>query len=324
MGRTFAGGVVFTPVDIAHPFVAISPPASLAGPLTPSFVRSTISGGTADEMTARDPKISIVITSYNQRALLVEAIDSVLGQTLAPHEIIVSDDASSDGSPDTIRDYERRFPGLVKGVYRATNGGVPRNRNSGLRAVTGDYVGILDGDDCFLPHKLAAQVAALRADPDVTVVYGNFRVVDAQRRRQLRLKWSAPQPSGHVFWDVAACKTGLLRTLIADYGAVRDAGFMDERNSHYDGMWLTIKLAARCRIAYVDDVLLDKRDHAGGRTKTSRRHEFGEDLMLTYRELLPLLPRHATSEEQARILASWSRVLAQHTDASAALGRPPG
>lgn len=264
-------------------------------------------------MNARAPRISIVITSYNHRAYLVDAIESVLGQTLMPHEIIVADDASSDGSQETIRGYERRFPGLVKGVFRDRNGGIPANRNCGLRAVSGDYVGILDGDDWFLPHKLEAQAAALRAAPDASAVYGNFRVVDSQRR-QIRVKWTGPQRSGDVFCDIAACKTGVLRTLIADYRAVADAGLMDERFPHHDGLWLTIKLAARCKIAYVDEVLLDKRDHPSSDTKTIRPDETMRDLIGIYREVLPLLARHASPEEQASIQASWRHVLSQYMD----------
>ena len=268
-------------------------------------------------MNERDIRISVIITSYNHRAYLVEAIESVLGQTRPPHEIIVADDESSDGSQDTIRDYERRYPGLVRGLLQERNRGIPENRNAALRIVTGNYVGILDGDDCFLPHKLEAQVAALQQRPGARVVYGNFRVVDPQRRL-LRLKWKSPQPSGRVFSDIARGKTGLLRTLVADYRAVVDAGFMDVRFPRHDGLWLTINLAARCEIAYVDDLLLEKREHPTSDSKTIRPDERLRDLTRIYRELLPMLPRHATPEQQAVILASWRNVLGSCVDSPAA------
>jgi glycosyltransferase involved in cell wall biosynthesis len=259
-------------------------------------------------MSGRDLKISIIITSYNHRAYLVEAIDSVLGQTLMPHEIIVADDMSSDGSQDTIREYERKFPAIVKGVFQTERCGIPRNRNTALRAVTGNYVGILDGDDWFLPRKLEQQVAALRQCPGARLAYGNFRIVDSQRR-PLRVKWSEPQPSGHVFSDIAKCKTGLLRTLIVEYQAVKDAGFMDERFPRYDGLWLTIKLAATSKIVYVNDILLDKRDRPANASKTSTMPERMRDLTAIYRDLLPLLPVHASDEERALIMSSWTRLL---------------
>ena len=259
-------------------------------------------------MTRADFRISIIINSYNQRAYLIEAIESVLGQTLTPHEIIVADDMSSDGSRETIREYERRSPGIVRGVFQEQNVGIPRNRNAALRAVTGNYVGILDGDDCFLPEKLEKQVAALREHPDAKVVYSNFRIVDPQRR-PLRVKWRNRQPSGNAFCDVARGKTGLLRTLLADYRVIKDAGFMDGRFPGYDGLWLTIKVAAACNIVYVDEILLDKRDHPDSDSKSLRIDERLHDLMGIYQELLPLLPLHATEEERALIATSWKRIL---------------
>ena len=81
-------------------------------------------------------------------------------QTLPAYEIIVADDASTDGSQDTIRDYMRRYPDLVRGIFQPENVGIPKNRNTALRTVTGNYVGILDGDDTFVPHKLERQVEA--------------------------------------------------------------------------------------------------------------------------------------------------------------------
>src|SRR5262245_63741348 len=98
-------------------------------------------------MDERDIRISVIITSYNHRAYLVEAIESVLGQTHPAHDIIVADDSSRDGYQDTIRDYERRYPGLVRGLLQERTRGTAEYRNAALRLVTGNYVGILDGDD---------------------------------------------------------------------------------------------------------------------------------------------------------------------------------
>jgi glycosyltransferase involved in cell wall biosynthesis len=266
-------------------------------------------------MTERDFRITIIITSYNHRAYLIDAIESVLAQTLMPHEIIVADDMSSDGSRETIREYEQKYPGLVKGVFQERNCGIPKNRNTALRIATGNYVGILDGDDWFLPEKLEKQVAALRLHPEAKVVYGNFRIVDSQRR-PLGMKWRGSQPTGRVFCDIAKGKTGLLRTLIADYQAIKEAGFMDERFPCYDGLWLTIKLAAACDIAYVDEILLDKREHPASVSKGLRMEAGMQELTGIHQNLLPLLPMYASEQEQALIKSSWARVLrsfAAHT-----------
>ena len=97
--------------------------------------------------------ISVIICSYNQSVILREAIDSVINQTLPASEIIVCDDASTDGSQELIRSLEIQSGGLIRGIFQERNVGVAANRNTGLKAATGELVTWLDGDDIFLPRS---------------------------------------------------------------------------------------------------------------------------------------------------------------------------
>jgi glycosyltransferase involved in cell wall biosynthesis len=58
-------------------------------------------------------RVSVILTSYNQKAFLTEAIQSALDQTLAPFEIIIADDCSTDGSQELIQGYVNRYPGII-------------------------------------------------------------------------------------------------------------------------------------------------------------------------------------------------------------------
>jgi glycosyltransferase involved in cell wall biosynthesis len=208
----------------------------------------------------------VVVTSYNHKALLAAALDSVLAQTVPAHEILVADDGSHDGSPALIRDYMARNPGRVKGVFQARNVGLPRNRNAALREVTGDYVAILDGDDLFLPAKIERELDTLLAHPEARVVYSNFYACDADAR-PLRTRFTGPQPSGDVFVWVATGAFGLLRSMLIEYETLRAVGFMDETFENYDGYELTLRLAKRVPFAYCPDALVRKRAHPGSRSK---------------------------------------------------------
>jgi len=80
------------------------------------------------------PRVSLIITSYNQQGYLSEAIESAIDQTVAAFEIIVADDHSTmDGSIEAIREYEAQSPGLVRGLFQEKNVGIPKNRNSALQ-----------------------------------------------------------------------------------------------------------------------------------------------------------------------------------------------
>lgn len=251
-----------------------------------------------------DVRVTIIITSFNHRSYLEEAIESVLNQSPPPFEILIADDCSTDGSQELIRTYEKHYPNLIRGVIQKYNVGIPRNRNAALRLVRGNYVGILDGDDLFLPDKLSLQLRALKENPNARAAYGNFNIVDGNREF-IATKWNGVQPGGSIFTEVAKVKTGLLRTLIVDYELVKEADFLDIRLPRYDGLWLTMKLAAKCEFVYVDKALIEKRDHTSSDSKTIAPEEHLHDLKLIYHDLNLLLNDLVSSEERRQITATW-------------------
>jgi len=212
------------------------------------------------------PRVSVIITSYNQQEYLREAIESAINQTVAAFEIIVADDHSTkDGSVETIREYAVRYPGLVRGLFQERNVGIPKNRNSALRVVKGDYVTILDGDDRLLPRFIERHGAALTANPQTHVSYSNR--YDINQLGERRSHDRHLQPSGDVLAYIARGRKGILRSMVAKYDLVKAAGFLDENHYHYDGFILTLRLAKLTPFIYLPDPLMEKRNHAGGTSK---------------------------------------------------------
>ena len=120
-----------------------------------------------------EAKVSVLVTSYNSEAFLADALGSVIDSPGVDAELVVVDDHSSDGSVEVVRqlmDAHPYFP--VSLLARAANGGVSVARNSGLEAVRGDYVFILDSDNRIYPNALRRLTAALDAAPDAAFSYG--------------------------------------------------------------------------------------------------------------------------------------------------------
>jgi len=124
------------------------------------------------EATHTRPLASVIIPAYNAAPYIKEALDSVLGQTFSPIEIIVV----NDGSPDTPALEEVLAPYRSHIIYlQQENRGLAGARNTGIRAATGDYVALLDADDIWLPDYLQEQVGFLEEHPEYALVYCNAK-----------------------------------------------------------------------------------------------------------------------------------------------------
>lgn len=136
--------------------------------------------------------VSVIIPTFDRRALVREAVSSVLAQAGVDVELIVVDDGSTDGTADAL---EAEF-GSALTVLRTGNRGVSAARNSGVAASCGELIAFLDSDDTWLPGKLAAQVAMF-ADPSVEICQTdeiwirNGRRVNPHRKHR--------KPEGDVF-----------------------------------------------------------------------------------------------------------------------------
>lgn len=119
-------------------------------------------------------RISVLITTYNYRHFVAEAIDSVLVQSQAADEILVLDDGSSDGTAEFVRDRYRDESRVQ--VHRRDNQGQLATFAHGVRLASGEIIAFLDADDRWLPDYLARVRAVYDARPQIDFVYTNMRL----------------------------------------------------------------------------------------------------------------------------------------------------
>lgn len=110
-----------------------------------------------------EPLVSVIICAFNAEKYLPAALASVRSQTYASLEIIVVDDASTDGTARHVLDVSTEEPRL-RLVRRSTNGGLAEARMTGLAEAEGRFVMFLDADDVALPEMVSKQLAPLLAD----------------------------------------------------------------------------------------------------------------------------------------------------------------
>lgn len=121
-------------------------------------------------------RVSVVIPLYNHESYIEAAINSVLSQTVPVTEIIVIDDGSADGSADKVRQLCQKHPQII--FWSWSNQGAHHTLNAGILRATGDFVAILNSDDCYASNRLAACLDVVRADPTVDVVASAVSFLD--------------------------------------------------------------------------------------------------------------------------------------------------
>lgn len=99
-------------------------------------------------------KHSFLVITYNQEAYIREALDSVLLEEPKPMEIIIGDDASTDGTRHILKEYKRRFPNIISLIFHPKNLGIFANLDSLSKLPKGDMIHILAGDDSYAPNYL--------------------------------------------------------------------------------------------------------------------------------------------------------------------------
>jgi glycosyltransferase involved in cell wall biosynthesis len=131
-----------------------------------------------------NPDVSVVIATYNRAACLPRAIASVLAQEGVRFELIVVDDASTDGTRAylaTLGDPRIRV------ILSERNLGPSGARNLGLAAARAEIVAFLDSDDTYRPGRLAVPLAAFAADPDLVCVLSSAVKFDRAGPREARI-----------------------------------------------------------------------------------------------------------------------------------------
>lgn len=127
--------------------------------------------------SAATPKVSVVVTTYNQEGTLAATLDSILEQQTDFHfEILVSDDASTDGTEAVGRSYAARFPEIVKYHRNERNRGIRDNYFDALLTARGEYIADCAGDDFWTdPRRLSEAVALLDASPETAMVVTDWQ-----------------------------------------------------------------------------------------------------------------------------------------------------
>lgn len=227
------------------------------------------------------PLLSVALCTYNGAPHLREQLNSLLWQTRKPDEVVVGDDASSDGTWELLEDFQRRAESQgvrVRMQRNQRNVGFVANFSQTLSRTEGQLVFLCDQDDVWQAEKIAVMAEHFEADVNLLLLFSNARLVDARGA-----------PLGHTLFEALELTSNERALLGSDRAfdvllrrsAVTGATAAFRRElldlclpvglGWIHDEWLAIVAAAMGRISLVDRELIDYRQHASNQIGMRKR-----------------------------------------------------
>ena len=214
-----------------------------------------------------DLLVSVIIPTFNRWPMVGEAVESVLAQAAAGHELIVVDDGSTDETRRRLRDYGPRLTVLTQ-----RRRGVAAARNAGVRHAVGRYLAFLDSDDLWRPGKLERQLDFMESNPRAKIcqtdeiwIRNGVRVNPRHKHRK---------PSGDIFRaSLELCLVSPSAVMMRRELFERVGGF-DESLPVCEDYDLWLRISKDTEIPLIPEALVTRR---GGRPDQLSRSTWGFD-----------------------------------------------
>lgn len=217
--------------------------------------------------------VTAIITTHNRLELLKRAIESVFAQTYNNIELIVVDDASTDGTSKYCMQQPLRYIFIPKEESKGGN----YARNQGVRAAKGKYVAFLDDDDYWLPTKIEKQVALIESKDCELVHCGRKLEIVNDDKVTYRDLLPNPLEYGDMHKKILLTICTTTTNILAKRKALFDVGLFDENLRFWQEYELTIRLAQRKPFYFVNEVLSVYRINTSDKHRLTNRYEEWKD-----------------------------------------------
>ncbi|MCF8532019.1 MAG: glycosyltransferase [Reyranella sp.] len=193
--------------------------------------------------TARPADVTAIVTTYNRANYLGDALDSVLGQTVPPTQVIVVNDGSTDRTADVLRGYGERIE-----VIDQENVGKPHALNGAMPRVRGAYTWIFDDDDIALAQNLERHLAVLEAHPQAGFVYSGCRIIESSPDGRITRKGRMPMPEvadDEIFPRMLEQNFMQQQAMLVRTRCYEEVGPFDANLDHSEDYEMNLRLARR-------------------------------------------------------------------------------
>jgi glycosyltransferase involved in cell wall biosynthesis len=203
-----------------------------------------------------NPRISVIVPTYNRQKYIVQCIDSLLAQTFKLYEILIVDDGSTDNTKSLIRQYrDERIRHII-----LTHTGLPSiPRNEGIQKASGEFIALCDSDDVWMPTKLETQMELMlkngwnASSTDASIIgNGNERYFDNYHRKYAN-------PIHEILWNNYVITSSIV--IRSDYLHRQQFNTSPEFVG-YEDYYLWLSISMHTPIEFINQPLVGYRKHA--------------------------------------------------------------
>jgi len=217
--------------------------------------------------------ISIALCTYNGEQHIDKQLNSILNQSFPVNEIIVCDDASTDGTIRIIEDFKSKFPDIISIYKNLVNKGAIRNFENAISLTTGDFIFLADQDDIWKKNKVEKIMKVFQSDPYAIMIFSNGDLIDKDGKYL-----------GNSLWDQWGFNNEMQKRwgnnifafndLLKNNNKVTGATIAFRRklinivipfnvpNNYWHDTWLALHAAAINGLRYIDECLIQYRIHS--------------------------------------------------------------
>jgi len=203
------------------------------------------------------PKVSVIMTVYNEEEYVRESVTSVLNQTYKDFELVVVNDGSTDRTQEIL---ENEFNDRRVKVFSQENKGRIRALNRAIELSMGEYIAILDADDYCLPERLKKQVRFLDRNPDVAVVGTAYYRYDEIRGENWIRRY--PTEDEKIRKEMSKYIPLCNSSVMIRKACLEEVGYYSEELDALQGiedMELWIRIAKKFKLANLDEPLVSRK-----------------------------------------------------------------
>lgn len=258
------------------------------------------------------PNVTVLMSVFNGKSHVGEAIESILNQTFTDFEFIVIDDSSTDNTLDILQSYATKDPRIIL-LKNEINMGLTRSLNRGLKIARGKYIARQDADDISLPERLSIQTDFLDRKGNIGLLGTAYYVIN--NNGEITGLCRQPQTDTEIRWQMLFHNTFCHTSVMFRRELLSEGKYLYDENLRYSqdyDFWA--KLLNNTIAANLDTPLVKFRSNEAGISATKTGEQQNTANSIAIRQVKTIDPKFSLSDSQIATLRQWYYNFPEHLD----------